>query len=64
MNSSTSQIVQKSSLKALKIRRLLSDVVKQEVALTPEFKVTYISMKTKPRLVRAECFSDASTEES
>lgn len=53
-----------SSMKALKVRKLLSEVIKDELAITPRLNVTYISNRTKAKVVMCRKFSDISTDEN
>ena len=52
-----------SSPRALQVLKTLSSLAQEEVAKTPTFKVTYISTKTKAKVVKAHNFSEVSTDE-
>lgn len=44
------------------IRNMLSSIIKEEVKAKPAFKVTYIPMKRKAKVIQCRKQSDLSTE--
>ena len=65
MNSTTPTMTKKEVKKArlaFKVRKTLSFFVKQEIAITPSFKITWIEEK-EPKIVKSHSFYEESTDE-